>query len=268
MNWKLLVSLVVLLTLSCSPIYAGKGTAYFITQLTADAQDYDVLIAYPQRDWTTYPPFDADQIYLAYYNSIGIDEIDGDPLVAQLHNAVGQYLLESGGTPILYDDGGGYTQYLFRYDDPTGLAYAHANYIEEHQSEWPGTYLDNCFTNAGFWNHFAVDSIIKYDGGTQSTVTTAFGLYRDAFLERLRQITNDRYLLVANTGYPPLYDSNLSGITVEDVHVPTQAKRDEVDAVFRQYIFPGSGFHNISWEWYTVGATSFYAHDGELSYTP
>lgn len=251
MNWKLLCALVLLFMLSCSPIYAGRGTAYFILQPFDDAPDDDVVVTNNERNWSVYPPFDADQVRLAYYNSTSVQKFDTAKQRLQRAWAQEFYLRDESSVPVEHWE---FDTYLLNYQDGVNLAYKYADWIETYNGTWDGTYLDDTFETLP---QRMVDSLTTYTGDSEAQVRADYAEYRGALIGRLRQINHDRYVIVANCGYPPLLDANLSGICVETAHVPTQAKIDEVEAAYRTYIFPGSGFHNIAWDW-----DSFPAHLG------
>jgi hypothetical protein len=252
-NWKLLIGFVLLLMLACSPIYAGRGTAYFILQPFDASPDYDVVVCNNQRKHDTYPPFDTDQVNLAYYNTTSVQTFDNAILRQFRAWASDYYLRDGSNNPVPHWQ---FSTYLLNYQD-IELAYKYAEWMEQYNGDWDGVYLDDTFE---VLPQRLVDSLTTYTGDSEVQVRADHAAYRDALIDRLRRITNDRYVIVANCGYPPLIDANLSGITVESAHVTTQVKIDETESAFRGYLTPGSGFHSIAWEW-----DSFPAHAGTIA---
>jgi hypothetical protein len=247
------VAIAILMSLACAPtIMAGKGTAWFYPGAPfADAEDYDYWVANNQRDWNVWPPFDAGQKRIAYYNPTSVQQTDNAILRAYRDN-FRQYFLYDGATPVVDVV---YGTIMLHFND-IQLAYDLAEWIEDYNGDWDGVYLDQTWEDMP--GRFA-DSIAVYTAVDSATAQANYELYRDALIDRLRQISNDRYIIVANCGYPPLYNTNLSGITVESTHMTDQARIDETEAVMKMYLFPGSGFHNIAWEW-----SSYFAHAGTI----
>ena len=255
---RALTAIVVLLFMSCtSDVYAGKGTAWFYTSDPfATAEDYDVWVSNPQRNWDVWPPFDSDQKRIAYHNCETALPND-NAILRQFRAQFSGDLLTDGGDPEAYVLDPTYGSIYFRFDDVT-LGRRYAEWIINQNYDLEGIYLDQCFDDGGFPNG-TQDSLTKYMGADSATVVAQFGAYRDSLIVNLRRGLDDKAIIIANCGWPPLEDSNLSGITIETGHMTSQARIDSTENVFRRYITARDGFHNVAWSW-----SSFYAHDGTI----